>query len=247
MSQRLPAVLSHHDLPQAELNAALLDGEVYAVDECFSPIDEIDQRSHRALALASLLPERLLPEPLLPERLIAEQRTAAWVLGALARPPFHHQFCAAIDARVRPSGMIRVTVREVVIDETDLLECAGLRVTTPLRTVVDLARFSPSFGDEEVRLVKNLMSLGGFGVEECKAMLDRRQNLPAKRLAHQRILAAVARIYPPETLYTSYTASMRRTAFSTPARWVVSPISKTKRLRATRSLDVDTVAERMLT
>ena len=213
MSQRLPAVLSHHDLPQAELNAALLDGEVYAVDECFSPIDEIDQRSHRALALASLLPERLLPERLLPERLlpdqplperlIAEQRTAAWVLGALARPPFHHQFCAAIDARVRPSGMTRVTVREVVIDETDLLECAGLRVTTPLRTVVDLARFSPSFGDEEVRLVKNLMSLGGFGVEECKAMLDRRQNLPAKRLAHQRILAAAARIYPPETLYTS--------------------------------------------
>ena len=198
MSQRLPAVLSHHDLPQAELNAALLDGEVYVVDECFSPIDEIDQRSHRALALASLLPERLLPE-----RLIAEQRTAAWVLGALARPPFHHQFCAAIDARVRPSGMIRVTVREVVIEETDLLECAGLRVTTPVRTVVDLARFSPSFGDEEVRLVKNLMSLGGFGVEECNAMLDRRQNLPAKRLAHQRILAAVARIYPPETLYTS--------------------------------------------
>ena len=198
MSQRLPAVLSHHDLPQAELNAALLDGEVYAVDECFSPIDEIDQRSHRALALASLLPEQLLPE-----RLIAEQRTAAWVLGALARAPFHHQFCAAIDARVRPSGMIRVTVREVVIDETDLLECASLRVTTPLRTVVDLARFSPSFGDEEVRLVKNLMSLGRFGVEECKAMLDRRQNLPAKRLAHQRILAAAARIYPPETLYTS--------------------------------------------
>ncbi len=198
MSQRLPAVLSHHDLPQAELNAALLDGEVYVVDECFSPIDEIDQRSHRALALASLLPERLLPE-----RLIAEQRTAAWVLGALARPPFHHQFCAAIDARVRPSGMIRVTVREVVIEETDLLECAGLRVTTPVRTVVDLARFSPSFGDEEVRLVKNLMSLGGFGIEECKAMLDRRQNLPAKRLAHQRILAAAARIYPPETLYTS--------------------------------------------
>lgn len=198
MSQRLPAVLSHHDLPQAELNAALLDGEVYAVDECFSPIDEIDQRSHRALALASLLPEQLLPE-----RLIAEQRTAAWVLGALARPPFHHQFCAAIDARVRPSGMIRVTVREVVIDETDLLECASLRVTTPLRTVVDLARFSPSFGDEEVRLVKNLMSLDRFGVEECKAMLDRRQNLPAKRLAHQRILAAAARIYPPETLYTS--------------------------------------------
>ena len=99
--------------------------------------------------------------------------------------------------------MIRVTVREVVIEETDLLECAGLRVTTPVRTVVDLARFSPSFGDEEVRLVKNLMSLGGFGIEECKAMLDRRQNLPAKRLAHQRILAAAARIYPPETLYTS--------------------------------------------
>lgn len=52
---------------------------------------------------------------------------------------------------------------------------------------------------------------------------------------------------PAFTRYTSYTASIRRTALSSRSRWTVSPISNTKRLSASRSLDVDTVAERMFT
>ncbi|MCU1523604.1 MAG: hypothetical protein JWO18_498 [Microbacteriaceae bacterium] len=193
MPQRLPPVLSRFDLPQAELHAARLDGEVYAVDDCFSPVDEIDRRDLRARSLSALFAPRL----------IAEQRTAAWVLGVLARPPAQHQFCADIAARVRPTGVARITVREVVIDESDLFECAGLTVTTPLRTVVDLARFSRSFGEEELRIAGALMLLDEFGVPECVAMLDRRRNLPGKRMALDRIAAAAAYSQPPETLYTS--------------------------------------------
>lgn len=193
MPQKLPPVLSCLDLPQAELHAARLDGELYAVDDCFSPIDEVERSALRAMSLSAWLSPRL----------IAEQRTAAWVLSVLATPPTQHQFCADIAARVRPVGVPRITVREVVIDESDLIDCAGLSVTTPLRTVVDLARFSASFGDSELAIASGLMRLGGFGVAECAAMLDRRRNLPGKRRALGRIAAAAGLAQPPETRYTS--------------------------------------------
>lgn len=190
---RLPPVLSHHDLPQSELQAARLDGEVYHLDRCFSPIDEPESREHRALALVAEFSARL----------IAEQRTAAWVLGILDRPPARHQFCTAIASRVRPIGLVGATVREVVIASDELLDCAGLAVTTPLRTAVDLARCSADFDDEEFRLVIALMRLGRFGVRECVAVLDRRRNLPNKRLALERILESARRAQPPLTRYTS--------------------------------------------
>ncbi len=191
----LPAVLFHADLPEAELHAAKLDGEVYRVDQCFSPIDEIEQGSQRALALVLATP--------FPHRLIAEQRSAAWIFGALSDPPLRHQFCADISARVRPVGLDAITIREVVIDRGDLVNFAGLLVTTPLRTVVDLARTSPEFDDADFRAVIGLMRIGGFGVDDCREFADRRRNLPNKRLALERINEAARRIQPPLTRYTS--------------------------------------------
>ena len=183
---RLPAVLFHLDLPEAELHAAKLDGELYPVDRCFSPVDEIDGLRNRAMALSLTVPARL----------IAEQRTAAWIYGALNRPPRQHQFCADISARVRPPALVAITVREVVIDASDLVEVAELLVTTPLRTVVDLARASVNFTNDDLRAVSDLMRIGRFGVEECRAVLDRRRNLPHKRLALERIDEAVRRVSP---------------------------------------------------
>ena len=183
---RLPAVMFHSDLPEAELHAAKLDGELYPVDRCFSPVDEIDGLWNRARALSLTVPPRL----------IAEQRTAAWIYGALSRPPRQHQFCADISARVRPPALVAVTVREVVIDASDLVDVAGLLVTTPLRTVVDLARASMNFEDDDLRAVSDLMRIGRFGVEECRAVLDRRRNLPHKRLALERIDEAARRVGP---------------------------------------------------
>ena len=180
---RLPVVLFHSDLPEAELHAAKLDGELYPVDQCFSPIDEIDTRGNRAKALLRTVPARL----------IAEQRTAAWIYGALSRPPRQHQFCADISARVRPSGLVGITVREVVVDASDLVDIAGLLVTTPLRTVVDLARASVNFELAELRTVGELMRIGQFGFEECRVVLERRRNLPHKRLALDRITEAARR------------------------------------------------------
>jgi hypothetical protein len=182
MSQRLPAVLSCLDLPQVELMAARLDGELYGIGECFSPIDVNEQPAHRAGSLAALLPDRL----------IAEQHTAAWVLGVRGSPPARHQLCADTTARIRSSGLVLATVREVVLERTDVFECGGLRVTTALRTAVDIARVSPTFSAFDANIVSRLMLLGEFGLDECRGMLDRRRNLPGKRLALERLAQAIA-------------------------------------------------------
>ncbi len=177
---RLPSVLSVLDLPLAELQAALLDGELFTIDSCFSPIDEIEQRHHRGASLAALLPSKL----------IAEQRSAAWIHGALDAPPARHQLCARIDARVRPASISPIALREVVIDEDDIVTIGGMRVTTPLRTVVDLARFTASFAEAERQIITRLMVIGDFGVDECAAMLNRHRNLPGKRIALEQIRAS---------------------------------------------------------
>ena len=51
-------------------------------------------------------------------------------------------------------------------------------MTTPLRTVVDLARFGTSFDEQ---LVLRLLAFGGITVADCLDAMDRRRNLPGKR------------------------------------------------------------------
>ncbi len=182
MPPLLPPVLSRFDLPEAELYAARLDGELFAIDECFAPIDEIDVSHNRGRSLAAILPQRL----------IAEQRSAAWVLGALDDPPRHHQVCADSAARYRCLGRPRLIVREVVLDETDLVTRGGTRVTTAIRTALDIARFSAEFGSGEVVLVRDLARIGGFSVGQAVEDLERRRRLPGKVRAAMRLEAALS-------------------------------------------------------
>lgn len=201
MPQHLPSVLSRFDLPQVELMAARLDGELYGVGDCFSPIDVFEHSANRAASLAMLLPDRL----------IAEQRSAAWILGATDTVPVRHELCADTTARIRSSWSVLATVREVVLDPADTAEHGGLRVTTPLRTAVDLARVSPVFSAADAVIVRALMRIGAFGLDECRSMLDRRRNLPGKLLALDRLAQVIAGRaqapawldYPAETRYTS--------------------------------------------
>lgn len=177
MPQRLPPVLSSLDLPLPELLAARLDGELFRVDDCFTPVDEIEQPRHRARAAHAGLSGRL----------IAEQLSAAWIWGALELPPRPHQFCVALGARIHhPTGR-GMTLREVVIEPTEVAVLDGHQVTTPLRTIVDLARFSPVFAELEHSVVTRLMALGGFGLQHCLEDIDRRRNLPNKRQAIERL------------------------------------------------------------
>ncbi len=72
----------------------------------------------------------------------------------------------------------------MVIEEGEWIELGGVRVTLPLRTVVDLARF-----DWSATIAGELMRLYGITLDDCRAELDRRHNLPNKVRAWKRLSA----------------------------------------------------------
>ena len=174
----LPSVLDDHDLPAAELAAMRLDGELYPLAGAYCPIDQIETAAHRARAVRG----RRSP------RLIAELGTAAWVWGAIPRLPAPVEFCVDLAARARLRPNPHTTVRELVLDPEDVVDLDGSGVTSPLRTAVDLARFQDAFDPDAVAA---LAAIGGFGWQECLAVLDRRRNLPAKNRAKARLQPAL--------------------------------------------------------
>jgi len=179
MTERIPSLLTTADFSEAELSALVLDGTLYRVGDCFCVIDQLPSPALRAESLALVLPHRL----------IAERLTAAWVWGALLDAPASHQVCVDIRSRVRPPGTRRLIVREVVISEEETEDFGGIRVTTPLRTTLDLARSPGEFGDIESSAVAGLLHLGGFDMVTCAEALETRRNLPNKKIAMERLTA----------------------------------------------------------
>jgi hypothetical protein len=177
MSHRLPAVLSPDDLPVAELCAARLDGDLFAIADCYTPVDLPDRAVSRAQALAGALSVRV----------IVEQNSAAWVFGVTDAMPMLPQFCSTADARAKPAAIRRLTVREVVIDDDEILNLGGVRVTSPLRTASDLARVSTEFDASTQLVVLRLLELARASVDDCIGLLERRRNLPGKRRTLERL------------------------------------------------------------
>jgi hypothetical protein len=177
---RLRPVLSRFEFPVPELRALVLDGEAFRIGDCVAPVDEIASPLLRATALASQLPPRL----------IAEQHSAAWIWGAQPSPPERHEVCADITARTRPALGALLVVREVVLLHEDTAEFGGLVVTTPMRTAIDLARFVADWTDGESDVVRSLQRLGGFSALDCAKVMNRRRNLPNKRIALERLAAS---------------------------------------------------------
>jgi hypothetical protein len=173
----LPPVLTSRDLPDAELRAMRLDGEVYALAGAWCAMDELEDVRHRITAVRANRSSRL----------IAELGTAAWIWGASADLPGPLEFCVGLDARARPARSSEVHVRELVLDPADLVEGESGAVTTPLRTAVDLARFRAELSAEEQSAIVTLAAIGGFDLGQCDALLDRRRNLPGKLRARERL------------------------------------------------------------
>jgi hypothetical protein len=174
---RLSPVLTALDLPLAELCAARLDGELFVLDDCFTPIDEPDSSLQRARTIASKWPGRM----------IAERLTAAWIWGAADYPPVKHELCVSLGARARASSRYRVTVREVVIDADEVVSFGAVRVTDPTRTLVDIVRFAPHIDASLSTTLTRLAMIGGVTSHDCTQALERRKNLPNKTLAWERI------------------------------------------------------------
>jgi hypothetical protein len=187
----LPPVLDARDLPLPERMAAALDAELYPLADAHCPIDEIETP---ALRLAAVLAGR-------PPRFIAELGTAAWVWGAAPAAPAVIELCVDLRARARPVAARHASVREVVLGDDEVQRLGGSRVTTPLRTAVDLARARERYGPAAAEVARGLARIGGFGLAECNAAMDARRNLPAKRRAVERLKAALDQ--PALTRYTS--------------------------------------------
>jgi len=177
----LPTVLTTIDLPAPELGGMRLDGEVYRLAEGWCSIDVLETPAHRARAVRGLRSERL----------IAELGTAAWVWGATPVLPRLVEFCVDLGARARLRISPLVRVRELVLDPGDRVDLgggpSGGAVTSRLRTAVDLARFRERLSDDDARSIVELAADGGFGLAECRELMDRRRNLPEKRRALARL------------------------------------------------------------
>ena len=150
----LPSALDGSFLPLAERMAARLDGELFALGGAHFPIDEVETPALRlAGALAGF-----------PHRLIAELGTAAWVWGATPVPPTRLELCVDLGARARPQHASPADLREVVLTAGDLTQLGERRVTTPLRTAIDLARTRDSLDEVVIRSRGRRMELAPTAV-----------------------------------------------------------------------------------
>lgn len=172
----LAPILTSRDLPQAELSAARLDGELFAVDECFAPVDEVETPWLRARALAAQFGDR-----------VVVGGSALWVHGAVVSPPGLHDGLQRRLTSVRRYG--RVVVHEGAMPACDVRTIGGVRVSTEIRTAVDHARRAPG---DIVPLARLLLN-GGITAGECLSWLDRAPRMPGGRGARRlfaRIVAA---------------------------------------------------------
>lgn len=173
----LPNVLSPAELPSPELQAARLDGELVPACTGFAVIDEPEVPGRR---LGAVLAGRS-------RRIIAGFDTAVWVWGLADAPPHPLELCVDLGARARLLFDPGATIREVAIDPDEVAAFDGRRVTTPLRTLTDLARSR----ELDHGVARSLARLGGLDLDACLRALDRRRNLPGKRIAITRLRAAL--------------------------------------------------------
>lgn len=164
-----------------ELQALRLDGEAYRLAEGYVAIGVRPLTATRA---AAALGDRS-------PRLISALGTAAWIWGAAAHPPERGEFLVDLTARWRPPFGGNLTVIESSVHSDDVARWGRCLVTTPLRTVIDLARFRTDFGVADTDAVRRLAEVGGFGFEAAVHAMDRGRNLSGKRAAAERLRAAL--------------------------------------------------------
>lgn len=174
MAPAMASVLTPAVLSLAELHAARLDGELFIVDECFSPVDEVETVWLRSAAL------RLRAGT----RMIAELTTAVWLYGIRSSPPVVHTMCVPRSERIKVSPSPRYALREVTHVAGDVVEFAGLRVTAPQRTLFDLAM---SAGAEPRTDGVGILSRWPELAEACASRIVGARNLPGKVEALRRI------------------------------------------------------------
>jgi len=182
---RLSSVLGTDDLSIAELCAARIDGDLIAIAGAWAPIDEPDVPAFRALVVAHSAPRSL----------IIERMSAAWVHGASLAPPGTAQFCVPIDARISVISDPGIAVREVRIDDAEVVSFGRVRCTSLVRTTFDLLRDTTASDAETVEVVASLLGAHDSLEQSARLKLEATPRLPHKARAFARLdRAAVAGI-----------------------------------------------------
>lgn len=157
-------------LSQAELSAARLDGHLVELGEGYIPADAVETRELRSGSLRGLLGDTLA----------ATHTSAGWIHGAGNDPPARHTVQRAVARRLHHVIDRRLLYRDLRIDPADLTRVGGVWVTTPVRTLADLARVPDDEHVEAARLLAGL--LPGLPAAAA-AWLSARGALPHKRIA----------------------------------------------------------------
>lgn len=187
MTASLPQLLTDTDLPDAELQAAALDGDVFRVDRAFCSVAEFDIPWRRAAALT------------ISDSLVVATRSAAWVWGVVSEAPLRHEAF-----RPGPGGHSDdppgLRVRQVAVDPADIVDFGAVRVTTPARTVVDLCRVT-EFDEGVAAVVRRLVAEHRVDRAACDEVLERGRSLPHRRRARARLdalgLVSATGVTPP--------------------------------------------------
>lgn len=187
---------AHDRLSLTELCAARLDGDVVELGDAFMPADAVETAALRAGSLRRLLGDQLA----------ATHLTAAWVHGALAHPPGRHTVQRSVSRRISAGFDRRVVYRDTAVPPGDLLRLGGVAVTTPPRTLVDLARVPDA---EHADAARELAAQHPGLTTSALAHIARSRPFPRKRAAVAllerlaEVEGAAARVQEVVTRYTS--------------------------------------------
>ena len=164
-------------LSSAELSAACLDGHLVGLGDAYVPADIVETKALRAASLDELLAETLA----------ATHQSAAWVLGVIDEPPPRHFVQRAVAHRIHHVVDRRLVYRDPRIDPDDVIIVGGVRVSSPPRTLADLARTSAP----DSRLLAARWARDDPAVADAAlAWFDRHRSLPHKREASRLLRAA---------------------------------------------------------
>ncbi len=154
----------------AELSAACLDGHLVGLGEGYIPADAVETAALRAGSLVELLGDSLA----------ASHLSAAWIHGALPDPPARHTVQRCVPHRLHHVFGRRIVYRELRVEDADLHRIGGVLVTSPARTLADLARVRDA---EHARAARWLAEAMPGLVEQAREWVGAQGALPHKRTA----------------------------------------------------------------
>ncbi|WP_052226684.1 hypothetical protein [Microbacterium mangrovi] len=149
----------------AELSAARIDGHVVEVGDAYIPADAAETPALRAASVSGAVPRGCA----------ATHLTAAWIHGAVPAPPVRHAVQRTQTGRRRLDQSARVAYRDTLIGSEDLITLGGVAVTTPTRTLADLARCSDPDSRDAARA---LVAAGAADPDAARRWLWLHASLP---------------------------------------------------------------------